>query len=313
MNNDLILFTGRSNPALAKAICEYLSLPLGKVHVRRFSDGEVLVELGENVRGRDVFAIQSTCSPVNENIMELLILIDALKRSSARRVTAVLPYYGYARQDRKVAPRVPITAKLMADLITVAGAKRMLSMDLHAGQIQGFFDIPVDHLFAAPLLLSFVREQQFEDMVIVSPDAGGVERARAYAKRLDCTLAIIDKRRIGTNDVEVMTLVGDVEGKTAILVDDMVDTAGTMVKAVNAIVNHGAKKAIALTTHPVLSGSALEKIENSPLEFLVVTDTIPLSEEAKKSRKIKVTSVANLLGEAIRRIHQEDSVSSLFV
>ncbi len=281
--------------------------------MRRFSDGEILVELGENVRGRDVFAIQSTCSPVNDNIMELLLLIDALKRASARRITAVLPYYGYARQDRKVAPRVPISAKLMADLITVAGAKRVLSMDLHVGQIQGFFDIPVDHLFAAPVLLDFIRKQQFENMVIVSPDAGGVERARAYAKRLECSLAIIDKRRVGVNEVESMTLVGNVEGKTAILVDDMVDTAGTMVKAVEAIAAQGAKSVIALATHPVLSGSALERIEQSRLEYLVITDTIPLSEKAQKSPKIKMVSVAPLLGEAIRRIHQEDSVSSLFV
>ncbi|MBW1708755.1 MAG: ribose-phosphate pyrophosphokinase [Deltaproteobacteria bacterium] len=313
MNNELIIVTGRSNPALAKSICDYLSLPLGLAHVRRFSDGEILVELGENVRGRDVFVIQSTCLPVNENIMELLILIDALKRASARRITAVIPYYGYARQDRKVAPRVPITAKLIADLITVAGTKRVLSMDLHAGQIQGFFDIPVDHLFAAPLLLDFVREQQFDDIVIISPDAGGVERARAYAKRLDCSIAIIDKRRSGINEVESMTLVGNVEDKVAILVDDMVDTAGTMVRAIDTVLSKGAKTVIALATHAVLSGAAVERIANSSIEYLVVTDTIPLSEEAKKCPKIKTTSVANLLGEAISRIHQEDSVSSLFV
>lgn len=313
MKKDLIVFTGGSNPELAKNICESLSLPLGQAQVRRFSDGEVLIELGQNVRGRDVFALQSTSTPVNENLMELLILIDALKRSSAKRITAVLPYYGYARQDRKVAPRVPITAKLVADLITMAGAKRVLAMDLHAGQIQGFFDIPVDHLFAAPVLLKYFREQNNGDLVIVSPDAGGVERARAYAKRLDCTIAIVDKRRTGTNEVEVMNVIGDVKGKTALMVDDMVDTAGTMVKAVETIMNFGAKSVMAMATHPVLSGAAIERIENSPLESLIVTDTIKLNEKAANCSKVKVVSVAELLGDAIQRIHQEDSVSSLFV
>jgi len=313
MRNDLIIFSGQSTPTLAQEICDYLSLPLGKAQVRRFSDGEILVELGENVRGRDAFIIQSTCSPVNENLMELLILIDACKRASARRITAVLPYYGYARQDRKVAPRVPISAKLVADLITVAGAKRVLSMDLHAGQIQGFFNIPVDHLFAAPVLLDWMNTCNRDNMVIVSPDAGGVERARAYAKRLGCSMAIIDKRRQEVNQVQIMNIIGEVAGKNAVIVDDMIDTAGTLTQAAGALIKQNARSVIALATHPVLSGPALERIAKSAIDFIVVTDTIPLSEEASKSPKIKVTSVANMLGEAIHRINQEDSVSSLFV
>ncbi len=287
--------------------------PLGRAQVRTFSDGEVFVELGENVRGRDVFVIQSTCSPVNTNLMELLILMDALKRASARRITSVIPYYGYARQDRKVAPRVPISAKLVADLITTAGATRVLSMDLHAGQIQGFFDIPVDHLFAAPVLLKHFRERGYEDLVVVSPDAGGVERARAYAKRLDASIAIVDKRREEANVAKAMNIVGDVKGKNAIIVDDMVDTAGTLTQAAQAILKQGAKDVMACATHAVLSGPAVERIENSELSSVVITDTIPLSKEAQKCSKIKVMSVASLLGEAIRRIHEEDSVSSLFV
>lgn len=313
MRNDVVIVTGNSNPALAHEICEYLDMPLGLAQVRRFSDGEVYVELGENVRGRDVFVIQSTCSPVNDNLMELLILIDALKRASARRITAVVPYYGYARQDRKVAPRVPISAKLVADLITVAGAKRLLSMDLHAGQIQGFFDIPVDHLFAAPVFLKYIREQSFGDQVIVSPDAGGVERAWAYAKRLDAAMAIIDKRREKPNEAKAMHIVGEVSGKTAIIIDDMVDTAGTLTQSAQTIIDQGAKEVIACATHAVLSGPAIERIESSSLKMLVVTNTVLLSERARASSKIKTMSVANLLGEAIRRIHQEDSVSSLFV
>jgi len=281
--------------------------------VRRFSDGEVMVELGENVRGRDVFVIQSTCSPVNENLMELLLLIDALKRASARRITAVMPYYGYARQDRKVAPRVPISAKLVADLITVAGAKRMLSVDLHAGQIQGFFDIPVDHLFAAPVLLNIIRSKDYPDPIIVSPDAGGVERARAYAKRLDVNLAIVDKRRDRANEAKAMNIVGDVKGKTAIVVDDMIDTAGTLTQAAQALLGHGATQVVACATHAVLSGPAITRIESSEISSVVVTNTIPLTEKARSSPKIFVASVAGLLGEAILRIHQEDSVSSLFV
>jgi len=313
MRNDLIVVTGNSNSALAKEICDYLRQPVGEAQVRRFSDGEVMVELGENVRGRDVFVIQSTCSPVNENLMELLLLIDALKRASARRITAVMPYYGYARQDRKVAPRVPISAKLVADLITVAGAKRMLSVDLHAGQIQGFFDIPVDHLFAAPVLLNRIRSKNYPEPVIVSPDAGGVERARAYAKRIDASLAIVDKRRDRANEAKAMNIVGDVKGKTAIIVDDMIDTAGTLTQAAQALLLHGATQVVACATHAVLSGPALTRIETSDISSVVVTNTIPLTEKARNSAKIFVTSVAGLLGEAILRIHQEDSVSSLFV
>jgi len=313
MRNDLIVLTGNSNPALAKEICEYLDQPLGITLVRRFSDGEVFVELGENVRGRDVFVIQSTCGPVNDNLLELLILMDALKRASARRITAVIPYYGYARQDRKVAPRVPISAKLVADLITVAGAKRILSMDLHAGQIQGFFDIPVDHLFAAPVFLELIREKKYKDPVVVSPDAGGVERARAYAKRLNAYIAIVDKRREQANEAKAMNIVGDVKGKTAIIVDDMVDTAGTLTQAAGALMRQGASEVIACATHAVLSGPALDRIEASDLKTVLVTNTIPLSEAAKASPKIQTMSVANILGEAILRIHQEDSVSSLFV
>ena len=312
MANSLKIFSGTASRDLAEKIVSFLDMSLGDSSINRFSDGEIWVKYNENIRGCDVFIVQSTYAPA-DNFMELLIMIDAARRSSARRITAVIPYFGYARQDRKDQPRVAITAKWGANLIRTAGADRVLTMDLHAPQIQGFFDIPVDHLFAAPVLLDFIRKQQFENMVIVSPDAGGVERARAYAKRLECSLAIIDKRRVGVNEVESMTLVGNVEGKTAILVDDMVDTAGTMVKAVEAIAAQGAKSVIALATHPVLSGSALERIEQSRLEYLVITDTIPLSEKAQKSPKIKMVSVAPLLGEAIRRIHQEDSVSSLFV
>lgn len=306
-------FTGNSNRDLAKNICDYLNIPLGIIQVRRFSDGEIFVEIGENVRGKDVFVMQSTCSPVNDNLMELLIIMDALRRASARRMTAVIPYYGYARQDRKVAPRVPISAKLVADLITAGGAKRVLTMDLHAAQIQGFFNIPVDHLFAAPVLLNYIKDHFQNDLVIVSPDVGGVERARAFAKRLNAQIAIIDKRRDGPNSSEVMNIVGKVEGSNVIILDDMVDTAGTLAKASVALAEHGAKRIYACATHPVLSGPALERIMNSPMDQLVVTDTIPLTDPAKASPKIKVLSVAPLFGEAIKRIHQEESVSSLFV
>ncbi len=312
--NHLKIFCGTSNPELARKICEYLAVPLGQIEIRRFSDGEIFVEIKENVRGADVFVVQSTCTPVNEHLMELLIIIDALRRASARRITAVIPYYGYARQDRKTAPRTPITAKLVANLLTVAGARRVLTVDLHAGQIQGFFDIPVDHLFAAPVLLDYLRETfRDEELVIVSPDAGGVERARAYAKRLDAGIAIVDKRRPGPNQSEVMHVVGEVRGKVAIILDDMVDTAGTMCKAAEAIKERGAKEVHGMATHPVLSGPAVERIRKSALKSLVVTDTIPLREEAKEIKKIRVLSVARLLGEAIRRIHADDSVSSLFV
>ncbi len=312
--NHLKIFTGNANPALAQKISAYLSIPLGQAVVKTFSDGEIYVEIKENVRGADVFVIQPTCPPVNDHLMELLIMVDALRRASARRITAVMPYYGYARQDRKVVPRTPITAKLVANLITVAGARRVLTIDLHAGQIQGFFDIPVDHLYAAPVLIRYLKEEfRGKDLVIVSPDAGGVERARAYAKRLDAGLAIIDKRRLRPNESEVMNVVGDVKGKVAIILDDMIDTAGTMCKAAEALAERGAKEVHGMATHPVLSGPALERIKKSPMKSVVVTDTIPLREEARKLKKIKVLSVAELLGEAIRRIHNDDSVSSLFV
>ncbi len=312
--NHMKIFSGTSNPELAKKICEYLAVPLGHMEVKRFSDGEIFVEIKENVRGADVFVIQSTCPPVNEHLMELLIIIDALRRASARRITAVIPYYGYARQDRKTAPRTPITAKLVANLLTVAGARRVLTMDLHAGQIQGFFDIPVDHLFAAPVLLEYIKDTfRDQDLVIVSPDAGGVERARAYAKRLGAGIAIVDKRRARPNESEVMHVVGDVKDKVAIILDDMVDTAGTMCQAAKAIKDHGAKEVHGMATHPVLSGPAPQRIRESVLESLVVTDTIPLRPETQSIDKIKVLSVSRLLGEAIRRIHADDSVSSLFV
>ncbi len=307
------VFAGNSNPALAQEICDYLSIPLGRASVKTFSDGEVFVEIGENVRGADVFVLQSTCPPVNHHLMELLIMIDALRRASARRITAVLPYYGYARQDRKAAPRVPISAKLVADIITTAGARRVLAMDLHAGQIQGFFSIPVDHLFAAPILLRYIKENFDDELVMVSPDAGGVERTRAFAKRLGASLAIIDKRRERPNESQVMNIIGDVKGKTAIILDDMVDTAGTLCHAAKALKEHGAKHVHGCATHPVLSGPAVERIKKSELESLVVTNTIPLRPDAQKLDKIKVLTVSSLLGEAIRRIHNDDSVSSLFV
>lgn len=313
MNSGPLLLAGNSNPELSQRIAQYLNRSLGKAIVRRFSDGEIFVELEENVRGRDCFILQSTCLPVSDNIMELLIMIDALKRASARRITAVIPYYGYARQDRKSAPRTPITAKLVADIITAAGAQRALTLDLHAGQIQGFFNIPLDNLFALPVMMTYLRPLRHDNTIIVSPDAGGTERARAYAKRLDTALAIIDKRRTGPNVAEVMHLIGDVDGKDAIIVDDMVDTAGTLTKGVEALLQHGAKSVIAVATHGVLSGPAIKRIEESPISSLVITDTIPLSAEALTCKKIKVLSVAELLGEAIKRISDEASVSSLFV
>ncbi len=313
MIDTLKIFSGNSNPPLSHAICRYLGMELCKAVVRTFSDGETLVEIGENVRGSDVFVIQPTCPPVNQNLMELLIMIDALRRASARRITAVIPYYGYGRQDRKVAPRTPITAKLVADLITTPGARRVLAMDLHAGQIQGFFNIPVDNLFAAPVLLKYIREHFLENLVMVSPDAGGVERTRAFAKRLDAQLAIIDKRRERPNESQAMNIIGNVNGKNVVILDDMVDTAGTLCQAAQALHEHGAKVIHACITHPVLSGPAIERIEASPISKLIVTNTIPLRPEAQKFRKIEVLSVAELLGEAIRRIHNEDSVSSLFV
>jgi ribose-phosphate pyrophosphokinase len=310
----LKVFTGNANPDLAKEICAYLCIPLGSAVIKRFSDGEVNVEIRDNVRGVDVFVIQPTCPPVNDHLMELLILMDGLKRASAKRVTAVLPYYGYARQDRKVLPRAPITAKLVADLLTVAGVSRVLTMDLHAGQIQGFFNIPVDHLYSAPVLLEYIKEKygSDNDLVVVSPDAGGVERARAFAKRLSASLAIIDKRRLAPNVAEVMNIIGEVDGKTAILLDDMVDTAGTLSQSADALRRNGTRHVYACATHAVLSGPAIERLEKSEIEELVVTNTIPLGPKAGCG-KIRVLTVAPLLGEAIKRIHFQDSVSSLFV
>jgi ribose-phosphate pyrophosphokinase len=314
MRVGLKIFTGNSNPELAQAITRYMGIPLGAVMVGCFSDGEIQVEFKENVRGMDVFVMQSTCLPVNDNIMELLVMIDALKRASASRVTAVMPYYGYARQDRKVASRAPITAKLIADIITAAGADRVLTIDLHAGQIQGFFDIPVDHLYAGPIMAEAIRSNHFtSECTVVSPDAGGVERARAFAKRLGSALAIIDKRRSKPNESEVMHVIGDVAGRDAILLDDLVDTAGTLVKAAQALQNAGAREIYACCTHPVLSGQAIEKLNQSPIKKLYVTDTIPLAERTLQCPKIQIESIAPLLGEAISRIHREVSVSELFV
>lgn len=299
---------------MAEEIVEHLGIPLSEADLRKFSDGEIFVELKENVRGRDVFVVQPTCTPVNDNLMELVIMVDALRRASARRITAVIPYYGYARQDRKDAPRVPITAKVVAEMLMVVGVRRVLSMDLHAGQIQGFFNIPVDHLYAAPVFIkhiqkSFVRE----DVILVSPDAGGVERTRAYAKRLNSGLAIIDKRRDKPNECEAMHVIGDVKGKIAILIDDMVDTAGTLCAGAKTLLAHGAKEVHACCSHPVLSGPAIERITNSEIKTLVVTNSIPLREQGKSCEKIKVLSVSELLANAIDRIHNEDSVSYLFV
>lgn len=311
-----VVLSGNSNPALAKRICERLDKKLGTCDVRNFSDGEVFVEIKENVRGRSVYVIQSTCAPVNDNLMELLILIDALKRASAKEITAVIPYYGYGRQDRKVAPRTPISAKLVADLLETAGASRVLSMDLHAGQIQGFFNIPFDNLYASPVLLSYIRQSIHkggEDLVMVSPDAGGVERARGYAKQLNAGVAMIDKRRTGPNVAKAMNIVGEVEGKIAIILDDMIDTAGTLTEAANAVLAHGAKQVFASATHGVLSGPAIERISKSKIEKVIVTDTIPLQAEAQKCDKIMQLSVSDLLAEAIHRIHHYDSVSSLFI
>jgi ribose-phosphate pyrophosphokinase len=312
MEKELKLFSGKANPALAKEICAYLGIHLGEATISSFSDGEARIRIEENVRGADVFLVQSTCPPVNDSIMELLIMIDALKRSSAYRITAVIPYFGYARQDRKDQPRVPISAKLIADLITTAGADRVLTMDLHAGQIQGFFNIPVDHLYATPVLLDYISKAWGKDLVVVSPDAGGVERARAFAKRLQANLAIIDKRREGPNQTQIMNIIGDVEGRSALLLDDMIDTAGTIVQGAQACANKGARRVWAGCTHPVLSGPALERIQASCLEEIVVTNTIPLNGKEQRCPKLRVLSVAPLLGEAITRIHEEESVSSLF-
>ena len=314
MQNKIRVFTGSSNPELATKICESLGVPLGTARVRTFSDGEVMVEICENVRGRDVFIIQSTCAPTNNNLMELLVMTDALKRASAATITAVIPYYGYARQDRKAAPRTPITAKLVADLITTAGVNRVVTIDLHAGQIQGFFNIPVDNLYAAPVMLNYLKGRfEGEQVVMVTPDAGGTERARAFAKRLGCSLAVIDKRRTGPNVAEVMHLIGDVRDKVAIILDDMIDTAGTLTQAAKALKENGAKAIFACATHGVLSGPAIERINNSDIEEIVLTDTIPLGEKEAQTGKVHMLSVAELLAEAIKRIHQDESVSSLFV
>ncbi|MGD8983444.1 MAG: ribose-phosphate pyrophosphokinase [Desulfobacteraceae bacterium] len=307
------LFGGTSNPELTREVCDYLGVEPGKVATKTFSDGETQIEIHENIRGGDVFVLQSTSTPVNDNLMQLLIMMDALRRASAERITAIIPYYGYGRQDRKVKPRVPISAKLVADLITTAGANRVVSMDLHAGQIQGYFNIPVDNLFAAPLLLKYIRTHFENDLVIVSPDAGGVERARAFAKRLEATLAIIDKRRDAPNIAEAMNIIGEVKGKTVVILDDMVDTAGTLTQGAAALKEKGASNIYACCTHPVLSGASIEKIEASPIDSLVVTNTIPLNEKSQKCAKITVLSVAELLGETIKRIYNSESVSTLFV
>ena len=312
MPNIMKVFTGNANPDIAQEICNYLDMPLSKAEVKQFSDGEVSVEIGENVRGTDVFVIQPTCTPVNDHLMELVIMVDALRRASARRITAVLPYYGYARQDRKVRPRVPITAKVVAEMLMAVGTRRGLCMGLHAGQIQGFFNIPVDHLYSAPILLKHIR-RNFENVVMVSPDAGGVERTRAFAKRLNADLAIIDKRRERANECEAMNVIGDVSGKTAILLDDMVDTAGTLCGAAAKLKENGAKEVHACCAHAVLSGPAIERINDSQIKSMVVTNSIPLADKGERCNKIKVLSVGELLGEAISRIHSEDSVSYLFV
>jgi ribose-phosphate pyrophosphokinase len=313
MDGGIKVFSGTAHPALAEEICAYLGLPLGGIEITRFSDGESYCQISENVRGTDSFLIQPTCPPVNHNLMELLIMIDAFKRSSAARITAVLPYYGYARQDRKDKPRVPISAKLVADLVTAAGADRILAIDLHAPSIQGFFDIPFDHLFAAPVLIEHIRGMNIVDPVIVAPDAGGVERARAYAKRLQGELAVIDKRRTGPNVAESLRLIGDVDGRTSIIVDDIVDTAGTLVGTVKTLKAHGAREVYACFSHAVLSGPAVNRLAESEIEAIVTTNTIPIDAEKMKSAKLQCLSVAPLLGEAIERIHNNASVSSLFV
>ncbi len=312
MNRELKIFSGNANPALAHEICAYLGQKLGEATVSSFSDGEIRVKVDENVRGADVFVVQSTCQPVNDSLLELLIIIDALKRSSANRITAVIPYFGYGRQDRKDQPRVPISAKLVADLISTAGADRVLTMDLHAGQIQGFFNVPVDHLYALPVLLDYITKKKISDLVVVSPDAGGVERARAFAKRLQANLAIIDKRREGPNQAQIMNIIGDVQGKSVMLLDDMIDTAGTIVQGAQACADKGAREVWAACTHAVLSGPALDRITKSCLSQVVVTNTIPLRGKEQACPKLHQLSVAPLLGEAIRRIHEDESVSSLF-
>ena len=310
--SNLKIFSGGANPSLAQEICDHLGIALGKVKLQRFSDGEVNFQILENVRGTDAFIIQPTSPPVNENLVELLIMIDAFKRASAQRITAVVPYYGYARQDRKDKPRVPITSKLVGDLLSAAGAHRLLTIDLHAGQIQGFFNMPVDQLFPTPIFLPRFAELDVENLTVVAPDAGGVEKARVYAKRLGTSLSVVDKRRTGDNEAEIMNIVGDVKGKDAVIVDDIIDTAGTLVKGAEALIREGAQRVYAAATHPVLSGPAIDRITESKFESILVTNTIYLSEE-KRVPKIEILSVSNLLGEAIRSIHEETSVSKLFI
>ena len=311
----MMVFAGNANPQLARSIVDHLRLPLGKAVVGRFSDGEIMVEIMENVRGKDVFIVQPTCEPTNDNLMELLVMVDALRRASAGRITTVMPYFGYARQDRRPrSARVPITARVVADMIVKVGADRVLTVDLHADQIQGFFDIPVDNVYASPILLGDIWRQKYRNLIVVSPDVGGVVRARALAKRLDdADLAIIDKRRPRANVAQVMHIIGDVEGRDCILIDDLVDTAGTLCKAASALKEHGASRVVAYCTHPVLSGPAIKNIENSELDELVVTDTIPLKPDAVKCDRIRQLSIAEMLAETMRRIHDEESVSSLFM
>ena len=313
MESEILVFSGNANPALSKRICQYLDVPLGAALIGRFSDGETRVEIESNVRGRDIFVIQPTCSPANDSIMELLVMIDALRRASAQRVTAVLPYYGYGRQERKSAPRTPITAKLVADLLQSSGVDRLLTLELHTSAVQGFFNIPVDHLYSKPIFFEHLSRLEIENPIVVSPDAGGVERARALAKLLNCGLAIVDKRRDKPGVSQVMHLIGDVRDKTAILVDDICDTAGTLSQAADVLKEKGAVKVYATITHPVLSGPAVERIANSAIDTLFVTDTIPLSQAGAACKKIKVLTVSELLGKAIRRIHNSDSISSLFI
>ena len=312
----LFIFSGSSNRPLTQKIAEFLGIEVGKAELRRFSDREIFAEIRESVRGQNVYVVQSTCAPVNNNLMELLIMVDALKRASVASITAVIPYYGYARQDRKVAPRTPITAKLVADILTASGVNRVVSMDLHSGQIQGFFNIPFDNLFARPVLLNYIKDflcsERSDDLVIVSPDAGGVERARSFAKKVDAKVAMIDKRRTGPNVAKAMHVVGEVAGMRALILDDMVDTAGTLTEAADSLIKHGATAVYACATHPVLSGPAVARLKESVIKKFVTTDTIPITPEAQASGKIEVLSVAGLLGEAIRRIHYHDSVSSLF-
>ncbi len=307
------IFSGNAHIALAREICAYLNIPLGEAQVTAFSDGETRVKIEENVRGMDIFIIQPAADPVNQHLMELLIMVDAVKRASAARITAVIPYFGYARQDRKDEPRVPISAKLVADLLATAGAQRILTMDLHAGQIQGFFNIPVDHLYAMPILLEYIRKKDLTSPVVVSPDAGGVERARAFAKRLGASLAIIDKRREGVNRAKVMNLVGDVEGRDVLILDDMIDTAGTIAQGAAAIRTNGATRILAASTHGILSGPAVERLAKAPIDEVIVTNTVPLRGKETRCPKITILSVAPLVGEAIRRIHREESLTSLFV